>query len=242
MKKLKSTLPNMLLSLGMTCIIAAALLAGMYLITKEPIAQTEQKNRIEAIRRVAPEMDNDPVADAVEVTTPSGTVCTVYPAYINGKFNGAAVATSTMAGFGGEIRIMAGFNADGTVKDYQVLSHAETPGLGSKMQEWFRDPTAARSVIGKSPAEVSFYVVKDKEQKGEIDGITAATISSRAFLGAMREAFDAYIQVQADKTGVKTGAAIGDGVSGASAKAGTKSEHKSDASTGATSNNSKSTK
>lgn len=219
MKKLKSTLPNMILSLGIVSIAAASLLAGMYLITKEPISQAEQKNRVEAIQRVAPQMDNNPVDDSVEVTTASGTKCTVYPAYLKGKFNGAAVSTYTMSGFGGEIQIMVGFNADGTVKDYQVLSHAETPGLGSKMQEWFRDPTAARSIIGKSPAQVSFYVVKDKAQNGEIDGITAATISSRAFLGAMREAFDAYVQVQTEKTGVDNAKAKGDGVSGASSKA-----------------------
>ncbi|MCM1005673.1 MAG: RnfABCDGE type electron transport complex subunit G [Prevotella sp.] len=219
MKKLKSTFPNMLLSLGLVSIVAAALLAGMYLVTKEPIAQAEQRNRVEAIKRVAPEMDNDPVADAMEITTASGTKCTVFPAYLNGKFNGAAVSASTMEGFGGEIQIMAGFNADGTVKDYQVLSHAETPGLGSKMQEWFSDPTAARSVIGKSPADVSFYVVKDKAQNGQIDGITAATISSRAFLGALREAFDAYTQVKEQKTGNASAKAKGDGTSGASTKA-----------------------
>lgn len=198
MKKLTSTLPHMILSLGLVSIIAAALLGGMYVITKEPIARQEKESRIEAIRRVAPAFDNDPEADAVEITTPSGHSCTVYPAILSGRFNGAAIATSTMEGFGGEIRIMAGFTADGAVKDYQVMSHAETPGLGSKMQLWFRDPKGARSVIGKSPATTSFYVVKDKEQKGEIDGITAATISSRAFLGALREAFDAYTKYRED--------------------------------------------
>lgn len=198
MKKLSSTLPHMILSLGLVCIIAAALLGGMYVITKEPIAIQEKESRIEAIRRVAPAFDNDPEKDAVEITTPGGVVCKVYPAMLNGKFNGAAVATSTMEGFGGEIKIMAGFTADGAVKDYQVMSHAETPGLGSKMQLWFRDPKGARSVIGKSPASTSFYVVKDKEQKGEIDGITAATISSRAFLGALRDAFDAYTKYRED--------------------------------------------
>lgn len=217
MKRLKSTLPNMLLSLGIVSIVAAALLAGMYLITKEPIADMEQQRRVDAIKKVAPSMDNDPVVDAKEITTPSGTKCTVYPCMLNGKFNGAVVSSSTMAGFGGEIQIMAGFNADGTVKDYQVLSHAETPGLGSKMQDWFRDPTAARSVIGKSPEQVSFYVVKDKEQKGEIDGITAATISSRAFLSAMREAFDAYAQVSKEQTGKDAASTSkGDADSGAS--------------------------
>lgn len=194
MKKLASTLPNMILSLGLVCIIAAGLLGAMYVVTKEPVAAQEKASRIEAIKRVAPPFDNDPEADAIEITLPSGTVCTVYPALSDGKFNGAAIAVSTMEGFGGEIRIMAGFAADGTVKDYQVMSHAETPGLGSKMQLWFRDPKGARSVIGKSPQTTSFYVVKDKDKNGSIDGITAATISSRAFLSAMRDAFDAYLK------------------------------------------------
>lgn len=216
MKKLKSTLPNMVLSLGIVSIVAAALLAGMYTVTKEPIAQAEQRSRLDAIRRVAPDFDNDPVADAVEVTTPSGTTCTVYPAFLKGKFNGAAVSTYSMEGFGGEVTIMAGFNADGTVKDYQVLSHSETPGLGSKMQLWFRDPKDARSILAKSPAEVSFYVVKDTEQHGDIDGITAATISSRAFLGAVREGFEAYRMVADKQEGSGVKQAKGDASSGAS--------------------------
>lgn len=219
MKKMKSTLPNMILSLGIVSIVAAALLAGMYTITKGPIAKMEEQTRIEAIRRVAPEFDNNPVADSVSVTTPSGVRCTVYPAYIGGKFNGAAVSTYSMEGFGGEVQIMAGFNADGTVKDYQVLSHAETPGLGSKMQLWFRDPKGARSILGKSPADVSFFVVKDKEQNGQIDGITAATISSRAFLGAVRDGFEAYRMVKEQKEGARMDAAKGDASSGASRKA-----------------------
>jgi electron transport complex protein RnfG len=192
MKKLSSTLPHMVLSLGLVSIIAAGLLGGMYVLTKEPVAAQEKQARISAIKQVAPEFDNDPEADAREFTVASGVVCTVYPAFLDGRFNGAAVSTSSMDGFAGEIRVMAGFTASGGVKDYQVLSHAETPGLGSKMQLWFRDPKGARSVLGKSPATTSFYVVKDTEQKGEIDGITAATISSRAFLGALRDAFDAY--------------------------------------------------
>ena len=95
-----------------------------------------------------------------------------------------------MNGFAGEIVVMCGFEADGTVKDYRVLRQAETPGLGTKMEMWFRDPAGARSVIGKNPDATSFYVTKDAG--GEIDGITAATISSRAFLETLRNAFQAY--------------------------------------------------
>ena len=216
MKKLQSTLPNMILSLGIVSIVAAALLGGMYIITKEPIAAMQQQQRIDAIRRVAPKFDNNPVADADTIKTQNGTECIVYPAYLGDNFNGAAVSTYSMEGFGGEVQLMVGFDADGKVKDYQVLSHAETPGLGSKMDLWFRDPSGARSILEKSPADVSFYVVKDKAQGGQIDGITAATISSRAFLGAVREAFNAYLTLKTQKQGGIVTEAKGDGVTGAS--------------------------
>ena len=198
-RKLSSTLPHMLLSLGLVSVISAALLGGMYLITKEPIARIERESRIEAIRKVAPDFDNDPQAEAMKIPTASGDTCTLYPAMLGGRFNGAAVSCRSMDGFAGEITVMAGFNADGSGRDYEVLSHAETPGLGSKMQLWFRDPKGARSVIGKNPATTSFYVTKDKGAGGQIDGITAATISSRAFLGALREAFSAYTEYKDSK-------------------------------------------
>lgn len=196
MKKLSSTLPHMLLSLGLVSIVAAALLAGMYLLTKGPIAQIEKQQRLEAIRRVAPRFDNDPEAEAWAWVQAPGDTCMVYPARMNGVLTGAAVSCRTMEGFAGEITIMAGFEKDGTVKDYQVLSHAETPGLGAKMQMWFRDPQGARSILHKNPATTHFYVVKDKTFDGQIDGITAATISSRAFLSAMRKAWQAYMEFE----------------------------------------------
>lgn len=189
MKKLASTLPNMILSLGLVTVAAGALLGGVYAVTKEPIAEMQQQTQINAIKSVAPAFDNNPEADKW-VYTNDGLEYTVYPAYMNGKLTGAAVKSISMNGFAGEITVMCGFDADGTVRNYEVLHQAETPGLGTKMQEWFRDPAGARSVIGKNPGRESFYVTKDTG--GEIDGITAATISSRAFLESMRNAFEAY--------------------------------------------------
>lgn len=191
MKKLASTLPNMIASLGIITVLAGALLGWMYEITKDPIAQQQQQQQVTAIQKVAPEFNNDPEAEKAEVDV-NGATFTVYPARMNGKLVGAAVKASSMNGFSGEIVIMVGFNADETVRDYEVLQQAETPGLGAKMQMWFRDPAGARSILGKSPANTSFYVSKDTENKGEIDAITAATISSRAFLEAVRDAFNVY--------------------------------------------------
>ena len=188
MKKLASTLPNMLLSLGGITVGAGAVLGGMYKVTEEPIARQAREAQLKAIREVAPAFDNNPEAEADTIII-SDKPCIVYPARMDGRLVGAAVKAYTMEGFAGEVSVMAGFTADGTVKDYRVLRQAETPGLGTKMEMWFRDPAAARSVIGKNPAVTNFTVSKDG---GDIDGITAATISSRAFLSVMRDAYDAY--------------------------------------------------
>lgn len=193
MKKIASTLPNMVLSLGIITALAGALLGGVYALTEQPIARQAAADRIKAISEVAPPFTNNPDADAREIIL-DGIHYTVYPAINGDTLAGAAVLASSMNGFAGEISVMAGFNADGALRDYRVIKHAETPGLGSKMEQWFRDPVAERSVLGKNPAKTHFYVTKDKEQQGEIDAITAATISSRAFLETLRHAYEAYRQ------------------------------------------------
>lgn len=198
MKKLKSTLPNMVLSLGIIGIVAGGLLGGMYAITKEPIATAEKKQLTESIAEVAPAFNNSPEDDKTTVSI-DGKEYTIYPALENGKLKGAAVLGQTMDGFSGEVVVLCGFDAEGNIKDYRVIRQAETPGLGAKMEEWFHDPTGARSVIGKNPSVENFYVTKDAAQHGEIDAITAATISSRAFLGVIRKAYMAYKEYAATK-------------------------------------------
>ncbi|MBQ5547296.1 MAG: FMN-binding protein, partial [Prevotella sp.] len=95
----------------------------------------------------------------------------------------AAVKTSE-GGFGGKIDMMVGFLADGTIKGTSVLSHAETPGLGANMTGKFKD-----QFNGKNPASYNLSVKKDG---GDVDAITAATISSRAFTGAVKMACDSF--------------------------------------------------
>ena len=88
-----------------------------------------------------------------------------------------------------------GFDIDGNITGYEVMSHAETPGLGAKMGEWFRSPEGKRNVIGLNPATSNMTVAKDG---GDIDAITAATITSRAFLDALTRAHKAYSKLSAD--------------------------------------------
>ena len=79
-----------------------------------------------------------------------------------------------------------------TLLDYSVLQHAETPGLGAKLQEWFRADKNKQSVLGRTIPDGGLKVTKDG---GDVDAITAATISSRAFLDAVNRAYSAFAGV-----------------------------------------------
>ena len=102
----------------------------------------------------------------------------------NGNFKGAAVKTSE-GGFGGKIEMMVGFLADGTIKGTSVLSHSETPGLGANMTGKFKD-----QFVDKNPNDFKLIVKKDG---GDVDAITAATITSRAFSKAVDKAYQAFM-------------------------------------------------
>lgn len=184
----QSSFGNMLVVLTVITVITGALLGYVYNITKEPIALSKKLKQENAVKEVAPDFDNSPIEEAYTVTI-NGLDLTVFPAEKEGKKAGAAVQSKTSIGFGGEISVMVGFNADGTIRNYRVLSHAETPGLGSKMEEWFRTDKGDQSVLGKNPATDNLTVKKDG---GSVDAITAATISSRAFLDAIANAYAAY--------------------------------------------------
>ena len=103
-----------------------------------------------------------------------------------GKSLGAAVE-STTGGFGGDLKVLVGFDPDGKILGYTLLEHAETPGLGAKADKWFQKGEKG-DIIGKSPAE-PLTVSKDG---GQVDAITASTITSRAFLLAVNNAYNAY--------------------------------------------------
>lgn len=193
MAKQESTFWNMTLTLTAICLAVGTVLGAVHRLTEEPIARAEKARQEKAIEEVAPEFDNDPVAEQYTCTLQAGTkeemTLTVFPARRGGEVVGAAVESLTRRGFGGEISVMVGFEADGTIRNYRVLKHAETPGLGSKMEEWFRSDRNRQSILGRHPEKENLSVRKDG---GEVDAITAATISSRAFLDAVQNAYRAF--------------------------------------------------
>lgn len=177
---MKNSLTNMLLSLGLVGIMSAATLAAVYNVTATPISRAAEKARVEAIAQVLPPFDNL----ATPIGGSEGT--TVTPAYKDNELVGAAVQSYTENGFSGHFDVMVGFDADGAITGYQILSHSETPGLGAKMEEWFKSEEADRSVLGKT-GEINV-----KADGGDIDAITAATITSRAFADAVNRARRAF--------------------------------------------------
>ena len=190
--KKESTFINMVLVLFMVTLVASAALGGLYELTKEPIEVAKLAKKLKAIKEVVPEFDNNPSNEMYAVSMPTGDNLEFYPATKNGELVGTAVKTYTTNGFSGYIWIMVGFKPDGSINNYSVLEHKETPGLGTKMEPWFKttDPTKANcNIIGKHPETNNLTVSKDG---GEVDAITAATISSRAFLEAIQTAYTEY--------------------------------------------------
>ncbi len=176
----------MLLVLTLVTAVSVALLAYVNELTKEPIRQANAKALSDAVSMVVPGFDNDPIAEK-KIQKVDDIEYAVYPATKDGVYIGAAVETTAM-GFGGELKLLVGFDARGRILDYSLLSHSETPGLGSKAVEWFKKGNKG-DVTGLNPGEVPLTVTKDG---GQVDAITASTITSRAFLKAVNTAYAAF--------------------------------------------------
>lgn len=201
MAKLESSFKNMLLVLSGITLFSALALGSMYTLTKEPIAASKKAKQENAIKTVLPPFER--IAEAEEVTVKGAGVFKVFKAYNKeNAFVGAAVESSSKNGFSGEIKIMVGFDVEGNIVDYSVLEQKETPGLGTKMVDWFKTDKNNQNIKGKNPERNNITVSKDG---GEIDAITAATISSRAFLEAVQVAYAAYAN-NADAPDINMGA------------------------------------
>ncbi|MCF0177154.1 MAG: RnfABCDGE type electron transport complex subunit G [Bacteroidales bacterium] len=187
----KSSFKNMVVVLGLICLVSSALLGMVYSVTKEPIEVAKAAKTNAAIAEVLPAFDNEPGSELFTVTS-DGKDYTVYPAKSGDKVVGYAIESS-IAGFGGEIKLMVGFDAaSGTICNTSVISHSETPGLGAKItdKDGFRTQFA-----GFNPAE---KVLKVKKDGGAVDAITASTISSRAFTEAVQYAYNVFKTLKED--------------------------------------------
>lgn len=190
MAKLESNFKNMVLVLTSITLFAAMALGSVYKLTKEPIEASKKAKQENAIKEVLPPFDR---LDEVEVVSIEGLEDPFYvnKAYLGDEFVGAAVQSYSKNAFSGEIKVMVGFDKEGNIFNYSVLEQKETPGLGTKMVDWFKTEKGNQDIRGLNGATNNLTVSK---AGGEVDAITAATISSKAFLESVRFAYSAYSQ------------------------------------------------
>lgn len=197
MKKLESSLTNMVVVLVAVAVITGGLLAWVNDFTSGPIKVQKDLVLSEGIKTVMglsdiKVTDNDTINKEIGGKPNLFVVHKVSDA--SGNFLGAAVESSSM-GFGGELKVLVGLDAKGKVLGYTVLQHSETPGLGAKADKWFQKDGKG-NIIGRDLSTSKPLVVS--KDGGDVDAITASTITSRAFLKAVNQAYAVYAQQDVD--------------------------------------------
>ena len=192
MKKLESSLRNMILVLVCVSLVMGGLLAWVNHATEGPIALQAEKALALGIKTVMggeklTVVSNDTIR---QIMDGKEAVFVVHQTQDSRKRPLGVAIESTTMGFGGDLKVLVGFDEEGKVLGYTILQHAETPGLGAKADKWFLEG-AKGNIIGKCPGDKPLQVSKDG---GDVDAITASTITSRAFLLAVNQAYEAYVQ------------------------------------------------
>jgi len=185
MAKKESTFTSMVLTLFLVTLGASGALGYVYELTKDAIAEAEASKKNLAIKRVLPEFNNKPNEEFFKVPAETeGDTLYFYVGKMDDDTVGYAIESYSKNAFAGMLKVLAGFTPDGKINSVAVLDHKETPGLGTKMTESpFKD-----QFLGKDPATFNLTVVKDG---GEVDAITASTITSRAYCEAVQRAYEA---------------------------------------------------
>jgi electron transport complex protein RnfG len=183
MAKKESSFVNMVITLFVVTAVAALALGGVYNATKGPIALAKRLKIEKAIGEVLPDFDS--IVETKYLPESGKDSLTFYTATKAGETVGTAIRTYTDEGFSGRFWIMVGFVNGDVISGTSVLEHKETPGLGDKMDKKKSDWASQFNNIN-----LAEFKLKVKKDGGEVDAITAATISSRAFCGAVQKAYD----------------------------------------------------
>ena len=178
----------------LTCIslLAALALTGVYALTKGPIEQGQREKKEKALQAVLPDYEGT-VRDTVVVDADNEEIPVHLAIGKDGELCGAGIETYTKKAFAGRFDLMVGFDAEGTIVNTEVIKAGETPGLGDKIN---KDKSEfAMQFNHQNPADFQLVVKKDG---GDVDAITAATISSRAYCDAVQRAYDIFMKVKED--------------------------------------------
>lgn len=193
----------MVLVLVGVALITGGILAYVNHITEAPIKLQAEKTLADGIKAVMGGVqlsvaENDTIKQTIKGKE---AVFVIHKTVDSNKQDLGVAVESTTGGFGGDLKLLVGFDKDGNILGYTILQHAETPGLGAKADKWFQKDGKG-SIIGKNPNKDNLTVKKDG---GDIDAITASTITSRAFLLAVTQAYNAYKSGHVDANTSATG-------------------------------------
>lgn len=180
----------MVLVLVGVALITGGILAYVNHITEEPIKLQASKTLADGIKSVMGGVQLTVAEDDTIRQTIKGkeAIFVVHKTVDANKQDLGAAVESTTSGFGGDLKVLVGFDTEGNILGYTILQHSETPGLGAKADKWFQKDGKG-NIIGKNPEKNNLTVKKDG---GDVDAITASTITSRAFLLAVNQAYSAY--------------------------------------------------
>lgn len=191
----------MLLALTVIAVVAAAALAAVYVVTKPAIEQQQQEKIQKAMMEVLPGFKGKTESVKLLANQDDKSEVTVNLAYnADGSLFGAAVETYTDKAFSGSFTVMVGLDANGTIIGTSVINAAETPGLGDNIKSPAFSGQFAKNKMNPKNSDFDLKVKKDG---GEVDAITAATISSRAYCDAINRAAKAYDTVLKQKGAAK---------------------------------------
>jgi len=159
--------------------------------TRAPIADRASEDLLDSLAQVIPAgmHDNDLVAGMLTVNDADEGAVPVYIATRDGAVTGGAFVL-TGYGYSGAIRVLIGVAPDGTLLGVRVLSHAETPGLGDKIEtaksDWI-EGFSSRSL--RDPGPEGWKVKKDG---GIFDQFSGATITPRAVVGTVHRGLEFF--------------------------------------------------
>lgn len=184
-------------------VIAGLLLGFVYELTREPIAEQERKAVQEACREVFQDasafeaVEYVPSEGLQEQLAAEGVISgSAYRALdSDGNLLGYVVESISKRGYGGRLVLYAGVTLDGTFKGVSILEISETPGLGMRAEEVLVPQVRDKKVYSFT------YTKTGAAADNEIDAITNATVTTRAFTNAVNGALYMAWELNAQEGG-----------------------------------------
>ena len=184
-------------------LVTAGILAVTYQATAERIAEEERKAAQAALLEIVPATrhDNDMLSQTFSIPqnllTELGLKnnANIHLAYNNGEPVAAIVPALAPDGYSGDIKLIIGINADGSLAGVRVLTHKETPGLGEKID--LRKSDWILGFNGKSLTNPNIEQWAVKKDGGHFDLFTGATITPRAVVQRVKQTLQFYSTHQA---------------------------------------------